>query len=148
MSSVNSIAGPSRRRASLHIDLDSIVVDQPRYASPLSTCSAVPSWRPERASTQSGFSTETWGGLQTPRTEQSRLSFPSIHDGFGIGVSEDKEDTVTYGRLEVEGTGYQTPGSRLGLDVGPGKAGGWWIDLVSGDDCVRWFACSVVRMLT
>jgi len=127
---MDSIAGPSRRRASLHIDLDTNPIDQVRYASPISTYSTAPSWRPERASTQSGFSTETWGGPQTPRTERSdRLSYPNVHGGFGIGVSEDKDDTVTYGRLEVEG-GEQTPGPGLGLDVGTGKPG-WWIDIVS-----------------
>jgi hypothetical protein len=116
------MAGPSRPRASLHIDLDTIIVDQPRYASPLSTASRAPSWRPERDSTQSAFSTETWGVPQTPRTERSdRSSLPSIH--CSISISDSQDDTVSYG-------GEGDTLSLESLGTGNGKTAGWWIDLV------------------
>lgn len=111
---MNAQAGPSRSHPPLHIDLGNIMVDQPRYTSPLQTSasSTAPSLSIHRSSTQSGFS---WNGPQTPRTE--RLSLTSSE----WSISED--DVVSFG--------CDAERSISSVMLDEGKTGGWWVDLVS-----------------
>jgi hypothetical protein len=115
ISKMNAEAGPSRprTRVPLHVNIDvnDYMIDQPRYSSPLSTTSTAPSFRIHRSSTQSAFSTDTWGGLQTPRLSLS---------GFDVGLSVD--EILSAGEIRRSDSGGM---------MDDGKTGSWWVDLVS-----------------
>lgn len=108
---------------------------QSAYAhdSPISPLSTAPSWRPERASTQSAFSAETCNGPHTPKAES--ISLPKLED---VDEGEDLGRERFFGsenaRANESGNaGLKGVTSSLGVD---GKNEGiWWEDLVSPCHC-------------
>jgi hypothetical protein len=80
------------------------------YDSPASPYSTAPTWRPERASTQSAFSAETWNGPHTPKAES--IILPILED-----VDEDVGHLVLGSEGEIGNNEWRNVTSSLGVDM-------------------------------
>lgn len=77
----------SQRSNSMRLSIDTADFQIPHYdtSPPFTPSPTAPSWRPERASTQSAFSAETWAGPDTPKAESITLPILEDDDEDGDG---------------------------------------------------------------
>lgn len=112
------------RKGSMRLKIDTAIEedDSTLYDSPISPSSTAPSWRPERASTQSALSAETCNGPHTPRAESVSLPIQEdLDEGLGLGYRVGSQQG-----LWISGTSMLD-----GSDSAVNDKSTWWEDTVS-----------------